>query len=71
MLDQGYAATQVLAIRRLQDEGSDVFSLQRLLNDIQQQRDMITRENFVAHDGKPYDPDGWAAQPPGVESQIF
>src|SRR5580704_1257963 len=30
MLDQGYAATQVLAIRRLLDKGSDVFSLQRL-----------------------------------------
>jgi hypothetical protein len=71
MLDQGYAATQVLAIRRLLDKGSDVFSLQRLLNDIQKQRGVITRENFVAYDGKPYDPDGWAAQPASVEAQIF
>ncbi len=71
MLDQGYAATQVLAIRRLLDKGSDVLSLQRLLNDIQKQRDIITRENFVAYDGKPYDPDGWAAQPASVESQVF
>jgi hypothetical protein len=33
-LDQGYVATQVLAIRRLLDGRKDVFSLRRLLDDI-------------------------------------
>jgi hypothetical protein len=71
VLDQGYAATQVLAIRRLLDKGSSVISVQRLLSDIQKSRDLITRENYVAYDGKPYDPDGWASLPPSAEAQIW
>lgn len=54
--DQGYAATQVLAIRRLLDERKDVISLRRLLTDIEKNRCLITRENYVSHDGVPYDP---------------
>ena len=71
MLDQGYVATQVLAIRRLLDKGSNVFSIRRLLDDIQRNRRLITREIFVAHDGAPYDPDGWQSQPARVPAQIF
>ncbi len=71
MLDIGYAATQVLAIRRLLDKGSDVASLQRLLTDIRSGRKLITRENYVAHDGKPYDPNGWQSLPPSPEIQIW
>jgi hypothetical protein len=71
MLDQGYAAIQVLAIRRLLDKRSDVNSIQRLLDDIQSNRDLLTRENYVAHDGKPYDPEGWRSMPERIETLIW
>lgn len=71
MLDFGYAAAQVLAIRRLLDRRTDVVSLQRLLTDIKANRKLITRENYVAHDGKPYYPDGWRSLPANPEIQIW
>jgi hypothetical protein len=43
-LDQGYVATQILAIRRLLDTRNDVFSLRRLLDDIGKHRLLITQE---------------------------
>jgi hypothetical protein len=70
-LDLGYAATQVLAIRRLLDGRSDVASLQRLLSDLTKNRNIITREIYVAHDGKPYNPDGWQALPPSPMIQMW
>jgi hypothetical protein len=70
-LDIGYAATQVLAIRRLLDGRPDVTSLQRLLSDLKKNRSLITRENYVAWDGKPYDPNGWQSLPPSPEIQIY
>jgi hypothetical protein len=70
-LDLGYAATQVLAIRRLLDKRNDVASLQRLLSDLKKNRNLITRENYVAHDGKPYDPNGWQSLPPSPEIEIW
>jgi hypothetical protein len=71
MLDVGYAARQVLAIRRLLDKGSHVMSMQRLLNNIKANRHLITRENYVAHDGKPYDPDGYESLPASPDIQMF
>jgi hypothetical protein len=71
MLDIGYAATQILAIRRLLDKGSDVMSMQRLLNSIKANRKLITRENYVAYDGKPYGPDGWQSLPASPEIQMW
>jgi hypothetical protein len=70
-LDQGYVATQVLAIRRLLDKSNDVFSLRRLLDDISDHRHLVTRENYVCHDGLPYDSEAWQSQPQGVEVQIW
>jgi hypothetical protein len=70
-LDIGYAATQVLAIRRLLDRRPDVASLQRLLNDLKKNRSLITRENYVAWDGKPYDPNGWQSLPLSPEIQMW
>jgi hypothetical protein len=58
-LDQGYVATQVLAIRKLLDKGKDVISIKRLLDDIRANADLITREIYVSHDGLPYDPAAW------------
>jgi hypothetical protein len=54
--DQGYVATQVLAIRRLLDKRKDIISLPRLLTDIEANWRLITRENYVSHDSVPYDP---------------
>jgi hypothetical protein len=70
-LDQGYVATQVLAIRRLLDGRKDVFSLRRLLNDLTDHRALITRENYVCHDGLPFDSEAWQSQVQGVEEQIW
>lgn len=70
-LDQGYVATQVLAIRRLLDGRKDVFSLRRLLDDLTNHRKLITRENYVCHDGLPFDSEAWQLQAQGVEAQIW
>ena len=70
-LDQGYVATQVLAIRKLLDGRKDVFSLRRLLQDMSDHRSLITRENYVCHDGLPYDSEAWQSQAHDVEVQIW
>lgn len=70
-LDQGYVATQVLAIRRLLDGRKDVFSLRRLLDNMTEHRELITRENYVCYDGLPFDSDAWQSQAEGVEVQIW
>jgi len=55
-LIDGHVATQVLAIRRLIDDGnSDIISLRRLVKDLKRNFALFTRENFVCFDGLPYD----------------
>jgi hypothetical protein len=54
LLDQGYVATQILAIRRLLDTRPDVISVRRLLDDICKHRTLLTREIYVCYDGLPY-----------------
>ncbi len=55
-LFDGHVATQVLAIRRLMDDGnSDIISLRRLLKDLKRNWSLFTRENYVCFDGLPYD----------------
>jgi len=52
----GHVATQVLAIRRLMDDGnSDIISLRRLAKDMKRNFALLTRENYVCFDGLPYD----------------
>jgi hypothetical protein len=52
----GHVATQVLAIRRLIDDGnSDIISLRRLVKDLKKHFQLFTRENYVCFDGLPYD----------------
>lgn len=63
LLDAGFVTTQATAIRRLTDKPSDdpkkgVLSLRRLIKDIEEHRETITREVYVSYDGLPYDPDG-------------
>jgi hypothetical protein len=60
-MDQGFVATQTLSIRKLMEKASNkparqVISLRRVLDDIRSHRALFTRENYVAHDGLPYDP---------------
>ncbi len=71
LLDQGYVATQVLAIRRLLDKGSDVISVRRLLNDISKHKHLITREIYVCHNGLPYDPESWKSLPQTIDIKIW
>jgi hypothetical protein len=69
-LDQGYVATQILAIRRLLDGRKDVFSLRRLLDDITKHQHLITREIYVCNDGLPYDSEAWQSLPQGIEEKM-
>ncbi len=55
-LVRGHLSTQVLAIRRLmEDTPKQRLSLRRLVKDLKRHRDLFTRENYVCHDGLPYD----------------
>ncbi|MCP3385959.1 hypothetical protein NLM31_36785 [Bradyrhizobium sp. CCGUVB4N] len=55
-LIDGQIATQILAIRRLMDNGnSDIISLRRLVKDLRRNFHLLTRENYVCFDGLPYD----------------
>lgn len=71
LLDQGYVATQVFAIRRLLDKRKDVISLRRLLDDIVNHRDLITREIYVCYNGLPYDAESWQKLPETTEIKIW
>lgn len=60
LFDAGFATTQATTIRRLiekpkRDPNWAVISLRRVLKDIEQNLDLITRENYVCYDGLPYD----------------
>ena len=55
LLYNGYLANQMLAIGKLMDKDSEVISLRRLFDEISENRHLFTRENFVSHDGLPYD----------------
>ncbi len=51
MIDQGYATTQLLAIRKLTDPSGDALSLPRLLSDMKRNSELFTRELYVCNDG--------------------
>lgn len=70
-LDQGYVATQVFAIRRQLDKRNDVFSLRRLLDDMSDHRHLITRENYVCHDGLPFNSGAWQSQTQDIQVKMF
>lgn len=61
MLDRGYVAGQVIAITRLleysnpKQPNKGVVSLKRMVDEMRDARELITRENFVSHDALPYD----------------
>jgi hypothetical protein len=56
LFDQGYATAQVMAIRGItdptfHDPSRAVISLPRLIDDMRQNADLITRENFICYQG--------------------
>jgi hypothetical protein len=59
---QGYAATQGLSIRRLLDQTRKTISLRRLLTDIKNNLHLLSRENYVAGAGLPFDGNAAAQQ---------
>ena len=60
-IDQGYVSGQVLGISKLVEYSNPkqptkgVISLKRIVDEMSANRDLFTREIFVAHDGLPYD----------------
>ncbi len=60
LIDQGFIAHQVLAIRRITEpyDGQKrmaTYSLPRVISQIEEHRKLITRENYICVDGTPYD----------------
>jgi hypothetical protein len=51
----GHVARQLLGIRRLMDKTAGVISLRRLITDLRSNWALFARENYVCHDGLPYD----------------
>jgi hypothetical protein len=59
-VNRGFIAHQVFAIRRVTEEyqgqkNKAVYSLPRIISEIKEQRDLITRELYVCVDGDPYE----------------
>lgn len=54
-IDRAFTTLQLTRIRRLLDRGSSHCSLRKLVTNIKNNLDLITRENFVSYDGLPYD----------------
>jgi hypothetical protein len=67
LLSSGYFSSQVLATRRLLDPRKDVISLRRLINDIRENRGLITREVYVSFDGTSYAPELPELEIPGLQ----
>lgn len=60
LLDHGWVTIQTFAIRRLLEKPANkpklqINSLRRLCEEISDNRNLFTRENYVSHDGLPYD----------------
>tara|TARA_R110002124_G_scaffold115326_2_gene271120 strand:- start:3474 stop:4448 length:975 start_codon:yes stop_codon:yes gene_type:complete len=59
-LDRGYVAEQVIAFRKVMEKAArdpkkQVISLRRLIDDVRENRHLLTREMFVCHDGLSFD----------------
>ena len=60
LLDKGWISGQVIAISRLMEQGAQrpfkqVNSLRRLVDEISENRHLLTREIYIGRDGLPYD----------------
>lgn len=59
LLDEGFVASQTMSIRRLTDRNfrepeKAVISLIRVIDDIKENVHLVTRENYMCHQGNPY-----------------
>jgi len=69
LLDKGFVASQIMAIRRLTEKGfpdpdKAVISLAPLLADMERNRELLTREHYVCYDGTLFDyPPGKISDP--------
>ena len=79
LFDAGFATTQAVTIRRLIEKPQKspkwaVISLRRVLYEIEDNLDLMTRENCVCYDGLPYDFDlvhrKWLSSLPVTENGI-
>ena len=62
LFDAGFATTQAIAIRRLIEKPKNnpkwaIISVRQLLNEVEKNLDLMTRENYVCYNGLPYDYD--------------
>ncbi|MCY2926097.1 MAG: hypothetical protein NT031_11765 [Planctomycetota bacterium] len=55
LINEGFFHSQAMAIRRLFDTRARVWSLDRLLDDMQKNGNLLTRENMLAAEELPYD----------------
>jgi hypothetical protein len=54
-ITQSFFKTQLLSIRRLTDNRSDVYSLYRLIEDVKENSSILTRKNILDSRNLPYD----------------
>jgi hypothetical protein len=69
LLDEGFVATQTMSRRRLTDRNfrdpkKAVISLVRVIDDIKDSAHLVTRENYLCHEGTPY------AEPDGIQDGV-
>jgi hypothetical protein len=69
LLESGYFATQILAIRRLLDAADNVHSVARVVTELEKNNHLLTREVFVEFDGTPYDSPIPQLTTPGLQPQ--
>lgn len=55
LMTKGYPGIMTLGVRRLVDRDQRVDSVWNAIAEIEKHSDLLTRENFVCHDGLPYD----------------
>lgn len=62
LIAKGYAGIMTLGVRRLIDDDRRVDSVWNVIAEVEKRPELLTRENFVCHDGLPYDYDKVRAQ---------
>jgi hypothetical protein len=55
LLDRNFMDSQAIAVRRLTDQRKDVVSLRRIIDEIRENANLYTRENYVCYDGISFD----------------
>jgi len=69
LFDEGFLVSQTMSIRRLTDRNfrepeKAVISLVRVIDDIKENINLVTRENYMCHEGNPY------AEPGSMKDEV-